>query len=369
MTPFYLKLKDGRRFDGEHFGAPLSTAGEVVFNTGMVGYPEAMTDPSYRGQILVFTYPLMGNYGAPRQGGEHEAPGILGAAFESDRIHLAGIVISKLCREYSHWNAVQSLEEWMKLNHIPGLAGVDTRALTQHLREKGSILGKLVYDEVDVDWRDPNQRNLAAEVSTSKPIYYPAENGEKKVVLVDLGCKYSIIRSLLKRRVSVYRVPWDYDWSEEDADGIFISNGPGNPKMCAATINILKKGMQRNIPIMGICLGHQLISLAAGADTYKLKFGHRSQNQPCVEVGGKRCYITSQNHGYAVNIESIPGDFKPWFFNVNDGTNEGIQHNYKPIYSVQFHPEANPGPSDTDFLFDKFVEDLSRVNVETANKV
>lgn len=362
-----LLLEDGTELTGDHFGAEKSVAGEVVFNTGMVGYPETMTDPSYRGQILVFTYPLIGNYGVPVDGGvpEESMENGLSRFFESYAIHVKGIVISRLTHRYSHWAAIESLEDWMSSYDIPGISGIDTRALTRRLRSNGTMLGKLVFGDQDLDWEDPNHRHVVGEVSVQAPVHHPASTGRKKVILVDVGCKDNIVRSLNKRNIDVLKVPWNYDWTKDEADGVFLSNGPGDPKMCGETIEILRKGFERDIPIMGICLGHQLMCLAAGGDTYKLKYGHRSQNQPCIEVGSKRCYITSQNHGFAVDAESLGNDWLPWFFNANDGTNEGFRHREKPIVSVQFHPEANPGPVDTNFLFDKFAEalDLNSVGV------
>lgn len=350
-----LMLEDGTHFAGEHFGAPLSVAGEVVFNTGMVGYPESLTDPSYSGQILVLTYPLVGNYGIPVNGRKDvpEDGREISPFFESTRIHVKALVISTLSESYSHWSALDSLDAWMQKHHIPGLRGVDTRQLTKALRTKGCMLGKVVVDNHDVPWDDPNKRNLVAEVSIREPVRYDA-HGDTRVILVDFGSKHNITRSLLQRGITVLRVPWDYDWSGEDADGVILSNGPGDPKMCTESIGVIRKGLTRGIPIFGICLGHQLLALAAGGDTYKLKYGHRGQNQPCIQVGSKRCFITSQNHGYAVNEQALEPGWKPWFFNANDGTNEGIRHQTMPFSSVQFHPEARPGPSDTDFLFDNF---------------
>jgi carbamoyl-phosphate synthase small subunit len=223
------------------------------------------------------------------------------------------------------------------------------------------MLGKLLVNDLDTEWYDPNLRNIVADVSIREPQWFPA-NGERKTILVDLGCKDNIVRSLVRRGVSVLKVPWDYDWTAEETDGVFLSNGPGDPKKCVETISILRKGFERDIPIWGICLGHQMMALAAGADTYKLKFGHRGQNQPCIEVGTKRCYITSQNHGYAVDERSLPASWTPWFFNANDGTNEGIRHRDGLRASVQFHPEAHPGPLDTDHLFNLFTESLAHVN-------
>lgn len=349
-----LILEDGTRFGGSHFGAPLPAAGEVVFNTGMVGYGESMTDPSYAGQILVLTYPLVGNYGIPVNG-EITPPGAVSAHLESERIHVKALVVSSVSPAFSHWSARDSLQAWMARNGVPGLTGIDTRALTKRLRAKGCMLGKIVVGPQEVDWDDPNQRNLVAEVSVRERVVHRGA-GQGRVVLVDLGCKHNLIRSLLQRGLTVVRVPWDHDWSREEADGVLLSNGPGDPKMCKATIAVIRKGMERGLPIFGVCLGHQLLSLAAGADTYKLKFGHRGQNQPCIEVGSKRCHITSQNHGYAVDERSLSDEWLPWFFNANDGTNEGIRHRTRPFTSVQFHPEAHPGPTDTDHLFDAFLQ-------------
>lgn len=352
-----LVLEDGTRLRGTHFGAPVAAAGEVVFNTGMVGYGESMTDPSYAGQILVLTYPLVGNYGIPANS-ELPSPNAVSTHLESDRIHVKALVISSLSGAFSHWSAVDSLQAWMARHGVPGLCGVDTRALTKRLRAKGCMLGKLVVGANEVDWDDPNQRNLVAEVSVRERVVHPG-TGRGRVVLVDLGCKHNLIRSLLRRGLTVVRVPWDHDWSREAVDGVLLSNGPGDPKACKATIAVIRKGMDRGVPIFGVCLGHQLLSLAAGADTFKLKYGHRGQNQPCIEVGSKRCHITSQNHGYAVDERSLSDEWVPWFFNANDGTNEGIRHRSGAFASVQFHPEASPGPTDTDYLFDAFLDTVT----------
>jgi len=276
--------------------------------------------------------------------------------FESDHIHLKGIVITSLTREYSHWNAVRSLEDWMIEHKVPGIEGVDCRAITKRLREKGTQLGKLIFEGQDLPFYDPSQENLVAQVSCKAPIEYGS--GKKRVILVDNGCKNNIIRSLIARGVSVLRVPWNYDYTAEKYDGVFVSNGPGDPMKVDEGLAVLRKQMERPEPIFGICMGHQLLALAAGAQTYKLKFGHHSQNQPCVKVGTKRCYITSQNHNYAIDDQTLPPEFRPWFFNANDGSNEGIIHETKPWGSVQFHPEAWPGPVDTGFLFDQFVAQL-----------
>ncbi|RMF69875.1 MAG: carbamoyl-phosphate synthase (glutamine-hydrolyzing) small subunit [Calditrichaeota bacterium] len=349
-----LILEDGSVYEGEVYGAGRSVAGEVVFNTGMVGYPECFTDPSYTGQILVLTYPLIGNYGVPAYNGRDD---LLNTAFESDRIHIAGLVVSEVSFHYSHRKDHSNLNNWLKANGVPAISGIDTRALTQKLRSKGAMLGKIVVEnDKDVDFFDPNQENLVARVSPSEPVTYG--DGEKTVLLVNCGCKYNIIRSLVRRNVKVVSVPWDWDFTGQSFAGLLVSNGPGDPRMCDVTVGRIRRVLEREIPTFGICLGNQLLALAAGASTYKLKFGHRSQNQPCVQVGSKRCFITSQNHGYAVDERSLPDDWEPWFFNANDGTNEGIRHKRKPFMGVQFHPEASPGPLDTAFLFDEFVSML-----------
>ena len=356
MATTKLILQDGRCISGDHFGGQRSTSGEVVFNTGMVGYPEAMTDPSYRGQILVLTYPLIGNYGVPVNGHPKGASSgfEVPASLESSRIQVSGLIVSTLSMQHSHSTALDHLDSWMRYHEVPGISGVDTRTLTKKLRALGTMLGKLVIDDQDVQWDDPNEHNVVAEVSVTEPRFYGGL-GQQKIILVDFGCKESILRHLTNAGLDVLRVPWNYDWSEEPADGVVLSNGPGDPKMCAEALDIIRKGLKRDIPVLGICLGHQLLALAVGADTFKLKFGHRGQNQPCVQVGTKRCFITSQNHGFAVSEETLPLEWEPWFFNANDGTNEGMRHRQRPIFSVQFHPEANPGPVDTVFLLDSFI--------------
>ncbi|NQV12726.1 MAG: glutamine-hydrolyzing carbamoyl-phosphate synthase small subunit [Parcubacteria group bacterium] len=350
QKPAKIILKDGSTFTGIFFGQPKAVAGEVVFNTGMVGYPETLTDPSYRGQILVLTYPLIGNYGVP---GKAKEDGLL-KYFESDEIHIQGLIVADYSANYSHWNAKKSLGEWLQEHDIPGVTGIDTRELTKKLREQGTMLGKIVYGRHNIEFIDPNKKNLAAEVSVQQPVLY--KKGRRRIILIDCGTKNNIIRSFLRRNISVLRVPWDYDFTREKADGIVISNGPGDPKMCQKTIRNVRKALKGNTPILGICLGAQILALAARANTYKLKYGHRGQNQPCLEVGTKRCYITSQNHGYAVDSRSIPRGWREWFVNNNDQTNEGIIHTTKPFYGAQFHPEASPGPDDTEFIFDAFVK-------------
>lgn len=343
-----LIFEDGSIFKGFSFGFEKNVAGEVVFNTGMVGYPESLTDPSYRGQILVLTYPLIGNYGVPPA---EKEDGLL-KFFESEQIHIQGLIVSDYSNYYSHWNAETSLSDWMKKHGIPGIFGVDTRELTKKLRTKGTMLGKIVCNDKKITFEDPNKRNLVSEVSIKKPVVY--RKGKKKIVLVDCGTKNNIIRAFLKRNFTVVCVPWNYPFLNERPDGIIISNGPGDPKKCIETIKNVQQALIKNIPILGICLGSQILALAAGATTYKLRYGHRSQNQPCVETGKNRCYITPQNHGYAVDAESLPEDWREWFYNNNDWTNEGIIHISKPFFGAQFHPEASPGPDDTEFLFDMF---------------
>ncbi len=350
-----LILEDGSVFQGTSFGYPASTAGEVVFNTGMVGYPETLTDPSYYGQILVLTYPLIGNYGVPPF--EPGASQLLND-FESERVQIAGLVVSNYSREHNHWKASQSLGEWLYRNGIPAISGIDTRALTRRLREQGTMLGKILVDEQELAFYDPNAENLVEKVSPDKPRLYG--KGKKRVVLIDCGTKNNIIHHLLKRNLEVWRVPWDYDLRQEQFDALLVSNGPGNPKMCRQTILQIRHAYTRRIPTFGICLGHQLMALAAGANTYKMKYGHRSQNQPVQEVGSSRCLITSQNHGYAVENKSLPRDWDAWFVNLNDGSNEGLRHQHLPVLSVQFHPEAAPGPVDAEYLFDQFARMIFR---------
>ncbi len=349
-----LILDDGSRFSGYSFGYENPVAGEVVFNTAMTGYPESLTDPSYSGQMMVLTYPLVGNYGVPPQ--TFEANG-LSTFLESEKIHAEAIIVSDYSENYSHWNAVESLGDWLKKEKIAGITGIDTRALTKLLREKGSMKGKIVFeDENEIDFVDPNLINQVARVSCREVITYG--NGKKRVVLVDCGVKHNIIRCLLKRDVTVIRVPWDYDFNTIEYDGLFISNGPGDPDMCDITVGHIREAMKKEKPIFGICMGNQLLAKAGGAKTFKLKYGHRSHNQPVRLVGTNTCFITSQNHGYAVDNDTLSDDWEPLFLNMNDGTNEGIRHKRLPFFSAQFHPEAASGPTDTEFLFDTFIDKI-----------
>lgn len=347
--PIKLILEDGTIFHGQSFGYRKSTSGEVVFNTAMSGYPESLTDPSYRGQILVLTYPLVGNYGVPPQVRED---GIL-RYFESEQIHIKALVVSENSLEASHWNTWKTLSQWLVENKIPAITGVDTRALTSHLRENGVMAGKLIFDD-EIDFEDISKINLVDEVSTKKVEQFG--EGRYKVVLVDCGVKTNIIRRLLCRDTTVIRVPWNYNFLKMDYDGLFISNGPGDPKVLKQTIKNLSKAINEDKPIFGICLGNQLLALAAGGETYKLKYGHRSHNQPVRMLRSNQCFITSQNHGFATDISTLSSDWEELFVNLNDQTNEGIKHKSKPIFSTQFHPEASSGPTDTDFLFDDFIE-------------
>ncbi|MGL5014725.1 MAG: glutamine-hydrolyzing carbamoyl-phosphate synthase small subunit [Bacteroidales bacterium] len=350
--PVSLVLENGAVFHGYSFGYEESAAGEVVFSTAMVGYPESLTDPSYTGQILTITFPLVGNYGVPAD----ETIDGLSRFYESEKVHVSGVIISDYSHEYSHWNAAMSLGEWLKSNKVPGVYGIDTRELTKILREKGAMKGKIVFDNQDIAYSDIEEVNLVAQASCKEVITYG--NGEKRVCLVDCGVKHNIIRCLVNRGVTVIRVPWNYDFNTLEFDGLFISNGPGNPDHATETVENIRRFMECGKPIFGICMGNQLLSKAGGAKTYKLKYGHRSHNQPVRMEGTNRCFVTSQNHGYAVDNSSLSSDWEPLFTNMNDGTNEGIRHKSKPFFSCQFHPEAASGPTDTEFLFDDFVKML-----------
>lgn len=346
VLPAKLLLEDGTSWDGESFGAPISAAGELVFTTGMVGYTESLTDPSYKGQLLMCTYPLIGNYGVPRQDSSYEPWG----AFESDRIQVSGLIVSSYSAHWNHWKATRSLGEWLTEEGIPAITGIDTRRLTQHLREKGTMLARLEIPRKP--WRSSSHEHPVAEVSCSEP--YVCGSGSKRVVLIDCGVKKNIIRRLVAHDCTVHVVPWDYPLSSLSFDGVVLSNGPGDPRWCTKTIENIAPLLSQNIPMLGICLGHQLLGLAAGAELFKMKYGHRGQNQPVIEKGTNRCFITAQNHGYALDIKTLPPNWDCWFENLNDHTCEGIIHSSKRYRGVQFHPEASPGPSDTDFLFADF---------------
>lgn len=355
-----LILKNNQTFEGKSFGAETSSSGEVVFSTGMMGYPESLTDPSYRGQILVLTYPLVGNYGIPDK-----------KFWEADKVMISGLIVSNYIDTPFHFQSKQKLGDWLKSEGIPGLEIKDTRLLTQILRSKGTVLGKIVNGPLrqieareNIDFYDPDNENLVSQVSTQKVTKQSSEKNAKNILLIDCGAKKNIERALLKRAVNVITVPWDFDLTNDqlrtEIDGVVISNGPGNPKYVLETIENIQKLFKIKIPVLGICLGHQLLALAFGGDTNKLKYGHRSQNQPCIIYDkGKptdRCFITTQNHGFSVS--KIPAGFYPWFVNANDESNEGLIHKTLPIMTAQFHPEATPGPEDTEWIFDYFLKHI-----------
>lgn len=362
-----LVLDDGSIFCGKGFGAPRQVSGEIVFSTSMIGYPEALTDPSYHGQILTLTYPLVGNYGVPPKDAED---GVM-HYFESESIKVSGLVIHELCLNPHHWNSSMTLDEWLTDQNIPGIYGIDTRRLTKKLRIRGVMLGRLkVYGEGEQpdferlveeakSIQDPNLRNLVDEVTIAEPRCHESE-GNKKVVLIDCGVKHGILRSLLRRRIDVVRVPYDFssrEILEYKPSGVVISNGPGDPKKCMQTTESVKELIEEGVPVMGICLGTQILALGLGGDTFKLKYGHRSQNQPSLDLVTQRCYITTQNHGYAVDPDSLKDtDLETWFVNANDQTVEAVRHKNRRAYGFQWHPEAEPGPYDTEFLFDEFLK-------------
>ncbi len=345
-----LVLDDGTVFTGKSFAFHRAVAGELITNTAMTGYPESLTDPSCKGQILVASYPLVGNYGVPPMEREN---GLL-KYYESEKVHVSGLIISDYSFKYSHWNAGFSLGDWLKENKIPALFDIDTRELTRLLHSKGSTSGKIIFDDADVPFYDSEQENLASKVGISEKTIYG--NGRYRILLIDLGVKNNVIRSLLKRDATVIRVPWDYDFSKENYDGLLISSGPGNPQLYQATINNISLALNDEKPIFGICLGNHLLGLAAGGTTRKLKNAHCAHNQPVKREGTNNCFITSQNHSYVLDAESLGQDWEQLFVNLNDGTNEGIRHKSKPFFSVQFHPEASSGPTDTEFLFDDFMQ-------------
>ncbi|MBR6170479.1 MAG: carbamoyl-phosphate synthase large subunit [Bacteroidaceae bacterium] len=386
-----LILDDGTVFCGWSFGAETNTVGEVVFNTAMMGYPESLTDPSYAGQILVTTFPLIGNYGVPGLipnpsltpnpspvgEGNFVGEGSNGKAvlpiLESDKIHVKGLIVADYSEEYSHWDAKESLSSWLKREGIPAISGIDTRRLTKLLREHGVMRGRISIEHSTLNiehcQEDYGSINWVEKVSCKEVITYKPSNSQlstlnsqlKTVVLVDCGVKANIIRCLIKRGVEVVRVPWDYDFNQLEFDGLFLANGPGDPEQCSKTVEHIRTFLNNKEvrPLMGICLGNQLLARAAGAKTYKLKYGHRSHNQPVQQVGTTKCYITSQNHGYAVDDSTLPSEWEPLFVNMNDGSNEGIRHKTNPWFSAQFHPEASSGPTDTEWMFDEFVRTLS----------
>jgi len=358
MRNVTLVLQDGTKFHGKSFGYDAPVAGEVVFNTAMMGYPESLTDPSYAGQLVTLTFPLVGNYGVPPF---TFGPEGLPTFMESDHIHASAIIVSDYSEQYSHWNANESLAEWLKREHVPGITGIDTRELTKVLREHGVMMGQIIFDDEpeNIPQAQYEGVNFVDHVSCKEIIRYN-EGAGKRVVLVDCGVKANIIRNLIERDLEVVRVPWNYDYTGMEFDGLFLGNGPGDPDLCQDAVNILRQQMSKSRkPICGICMGNQLMAKAGGANIYKLKYGHRSHNQPVRMVGTDKCYITSQNHGYAVDASTLDKDWSELFVNMNDGSNEGVRHNTNPWFTSQFHPEACSGPVDTLFMFDLFVEKLT----------
>ena len=376
MRAAKLILEDGTEFPGWSFGYEGNAVGEVVFNTAMMGYPESLTDPSYAGQILVTTFPLIGNYGVPDTGMGADG---LPLFMESEKIHVKALVVADYSENFSHWNAQESLASWLQREKIPAITGINTRQLTMVLREHGVMMGRIETQPLPLskggefnDHQDYGSVNWVEKVSCKEVITYNRGAG-KQVVLVDCGVKANIIRCLVRRGLEVIRVPWDYDFNQLDFDGLFLANGPGDPEQCEVTVGHIRKFLKTELakgnsssptvgasirPCMGICLGNQLLARAVGAQTYKLKYGHRSHNQPVQRVGSTQCFITSQNHGYAVDDKTLPADWEPLFVNMNDGSNEGIRHRSNPWMSAQFHPEACSGPTDTEWMFDEFVKML-----------
>jgi len=354
MTDIKIILEDGAEFHGKSFGYKDSAAGELVFSTAMTGYPETITDPAYKGQILVMTYPLTGNYGVPCDEHENNLPKF----FESDDIHVAALAVTDYTPNYSHWGACKSLDEWMKERRIPGIYGVDTRALTKIIREKGNMLGKVIYQDKDVPACNPYDNNLVDMVSCREKIVYG--NGSRRILLVDCGVKYNIIRNLIANNATVIRVPWNYDFLDEKYDGLLISSGPGDPKKCEVTIQNVAKALQGNQPVLGIGLGGLIMGLAAGADTFKLKYGHHGHNQPVKQANSESAFITAQNHLFAINPDTLPDEWEPYYVNLNDGTSEGVRHKTKPFFSVQFHHEPSGATPDTEFMFSAFVEEVKK---------
>ncbi len=346
-----LVLQDKTIFEGFSFGAKKSSAGEVVFSTAMTGYVEALTDPSFAGQILVLTYPLIGNYGVPDP-----------KYFQSEKIQVSGLIVSQFCQTPNHYQNKQTLDAWLKQNNVPGLSEIDTRVLTQKIRQSGTMLGKIQFENQKIDFYDPNKENIVAKVSLKKPQIFHSDKGRKTICLIDCGYKKAILESLLARQINIIVVPWNFNPFNtslpQKISGMIISNGPGDPKVVTETIATVRQAIENKVPILGICLGNQILALAAGGKTYKLKFGHRSLNQPVQDLFTKRCFITSQNHGFSVHNEGLPKDWQPWFVNLNDQTNEGIISKNKMFFGVQFHPEGHPGPEDTGWVFDEFINKL-----------
>jgi len=368
--PAILMFQDGRYFEGIGFGASKKVCGEVVFTTGMVGYNETITDPSFHEQICIMTYPLIGNYGVPDWIKDEYK---IHKCFESDSVKIKGLVVNEYCKIPSHYESVKSLDDFLQEQDVPGIEWVDTRALTKIIRDEGVKLGllqvfnpgekpdiELIKEEVK-EISDPNNKDLVSEVSTERTRHFTPSNPIGTVIVLDLGTKFNIIRNLLKKNLNVILVPHDFNYDQimdYNPNGVLISNGPGDPLKCKSAIEVAENLIENSIPTMGICLGDQIIGLGAGLETYKLKYGHRGGNKPAIHIPTERCFITTQNHGYGINTDNLEeASFKEFFYNPDDKTNEGIIHKTKPIFSLQFHPESSPGPKDTQtFLFDMFLK-------------
>ena len=377
-------LEDGSTYRGTGFGYPKTVGGEFVFNTGMVGYTETLTDPSYRGQILCLTFPLIGNYGVPSKS-TMDGYG-LPKYFESDNIQVSGLIVHELSNVANHRECEKTLDQWLYDEKIPGISGIDTRDLTKKIRIKGVMNGALSVSEKQINTKallDTVKKtkyegfNFMSQVSVDKTVEY-GDSSLEPIVLIDTGTKYSIIRNVLRMGYRVIRVPWDVSFSDiisHKPKGIIISNGPGDPKVCNITIDTALKLFDSSLPMLGICLGNQIIALAAGGDTYKLKFGHRGQNKGCTDINTNQTFITSQNHGYGVKSNTLDKTgFKAWYINSDDNTIEGIKHKSKPIIAVQFHPEASPGPYDCMHIFTSFKDlieqkDSNQTRIKSAKKM
>jgi len=356
MTKAILVLEDGRTFQGASFGADGETFGEMVFNTSMSGYQEILTDPSYAGQIVCMTYPLIGNYGVNE------------ADVESRKAWVEGFVVREASRIVSNWRSTESLDDYLKRNNIVGIEHIDTRALVRHIREKGAMRAGISTIETDpqallkkiLASPEMANRELASSVTIDEQFDYPAADSEEfHIVAYDFGVKTNSLREFSKFGCRVTVVPADTSANDVMAlkpDGIFLSNGPGDPSSMESVIDEIKKLTETQTPIFGICLGHQLIGSAFGGETYKLKFGHRGGNQPIKDLTTGKIEIASHNHGFAVDAATLPADVEITHVNLNDNTVAGLRHKTLPVFSVQYHPESAPGPHDSEYLFERFVE-------------
>lgn len=361
-TKGYLILANGTIIEGNSFGSEKEIDGEVVFNTGMVGYPEGFTDPSYCGQILTLTYPLIGNYGVPKRSQTKGLPDFL----ESEKIQIAGLIVSSYIAGSHHWQFATTLGNWLKQSGVPALSGIDTRTLTQTIRKHGVLKGRITFKNPPkrrgISLPDINKENLVAKVSGQKVMTYG--KGKVRILVLDCGLKVNQLKLLLKLNTTLIRVPWNYNpftkGNEIPFNALFITNGPGDPKMVKETVAVVREALSRKIPTLGICLGNQILALAAGADTYKLKYGHRGQNQPVVDELTQKCYVTTQNHGFTVDTKTLPKGWTAWFTNLNDKTNEGIRHTKLPFFGIQYHPESTPGPTDTEWIFSYFIQEVQK---------